>query len=256
MSKIDINYSDLHLDEVKDILYNLNNRVEELEKKSITNINFNNIENMIKIYRNDRPYLPRYDIDALFNILATNEEYINIDVLIRMIANGNHYKALTGRKVKVKLMDGLTLDFLILNEKYEMICITPIHSMEFSKSNFYMTSDVREWLNSDFIKLLPNKVISCLSKMEVESNKDILEDYVKIPSMTELGYSDIDYPIVNEGSVYNLLNISLFEDKFVWTRTSANHNNIDVLFINRFNVNCDSCFSKCLLTPIIRLRDN
>lgn len=247
----DIKIKDLDLAGVKNLLSQLNDRVDELEKQPIKS---NSIDDLVKEARNNLPYLERYTNDELFDIFISNDEYIDIEALQRIIYNNEHYKALAGRKVKVNLKDNTELDFLILNENYDIICITPFHEMEFSdKDNIYKTSKVREWLNNDFIKLLPDTILSCLSKMKVESNDEILEDYVTIPSMSELGKSSEYYDIKDEGSVYELLNSNIFR-KWIWTRSRHTGNTLYVWIVYADGHVNDPIYSSFYcLAPVIRL---
>jgi hypothetical protein len=163
--------------------------------------------------------------------------------------------------LKVTLKDNTELYFLILNEKYDIICINPINDIEFSDCDdeindiIYKTSAIRKWLNNDFIRLLPDNVLSCLSKMEVKSNEEILEDYVTIPSMSELGTSPKYRNAKDEGPAYELLNYNLlFRGYNVWTRSCNRECGHFVWYID-FNSLFDSTDpdDSCFLTPIIRL---
>ena len=89
--------------------------------------------------------------------------------------------------------------------------------------------------------------------MEVESNDEVLEDYAKLVSMTELGKSDEYYSIKKEGERYDLLNSNIFE-KYIWTRSRRTDNSDYVWNVHDYGYVYGNTYSiSYTLAPVIRL---
>ena len=163
--------------------------------------------------------------------------------------------AFIGHTVDLKNGDlFLTFKILEVDENgYDLICLNYEKESEFGDTNTYKHSFVREIINSEFLQLLPEEVLTHLQIMEVESNDEVLEDYAKLVSMTELGKSDEYYSIKKEGERYDLLNSNIFE-KYIWTRSRSTDTGSYVWNVyDNGNVHINTYSASCTLAPVIRL---
>ena len=96
-------------------------------------------------------------------------------------------------------------------------------------------------------------VVKYMEIQEVESGGEILMDYVKIPSCTEIGYMNSD---IKEGTCYNALNPMILNRDGYWLRTgfsldnvySINNDNSAVIYTNNR--------STLHIVPIIRIKES
>jgi hypothetical protein len=126
----------------------------------------------------------------------------------------------------------------------DIISTRQVYNMEFGNSGEYASSNVREWLNTTYLKAFTSTKIRKLFKaMEVKCNTNdkigyIVNDKVKIPSIIELNYKEKDYN--TEGDAYDIFTKdNIWVDKGIygndnsyWLRTSndnvANYGNFIV----------------------------
>lgn len=197
--------------------------------------------------------LDPYVIRGLFDL--SNETSITLAEFKNLLKREIYHNAFVGKTIYIN-----NREYLILStdkKSYDLICIEPIEvDIPFSeKDNIYKTSEVRIWLNTTYIrKYIDEDLYPYMIRQDVESNGEILNDYVKIPSMTELGKSNEYYDMVIEGKRYDLLNQNIFR-KNICLRTRNTNRSSNVWYINRNgNASYISYSSSCGLTPIIRLQ--
>lgn len=103
----------------------------------------------------------------------------------------------------------------------------PINEDNYERN--YEDSDLRRWLNEEFIKLLPDDLARCIVPTEIASNGKILTDKVFIPSEMEV-FGKQEYGNCKEGEQFELYadwhnRISGYADgqysRWYWLRTKA-----------------------------------
>lgn len=174
--------------------------------------------------------------------IATEEDFI------KLLDNKIYSKELIGYKVVVyNTLIGKLITFTIAdvnhnNENdpnggnYDLIADKCFHLTNFGESNRYSDSNIREWLNSNFLegfKESNSEFYNHLCSFIYEEDGTVYSDIVMIPSISELGFgydSDHDgipYPIFKdkESRIMNILGKN--EKGYYWTRSrdSSSYNN-------------------------------
>lgn len=83
------------------------------------------------------------------------------------------------------------------------------NSMKFGDTNVYKDSNIREWLNGEFLNGFSDDVKNAMKVQSFESNDEILEDKVKCPSLNEVGLTYSSDYLLPEDTVYPIFGNSL-----------------------------------------------
>ena len=187
------------------------------------------------------------DLDLLKSIVRCH-----IGSIREIYIDGEPYKFIKiNEESKVSFTQGVGVPFTDIFHDYA--CIDFPKLLQFGSSYDYKTSNVRKWINNEFIQMIEPGVVKYMEIQEVESGGEILMDYVKIPSCTEIGYMNSD---IKEGTCYNALNPMILNRDGYWLRTgfsldnvySINNDNSAVIYTNNQSV--------LHIVPIIRIKES
>ena len=109
---------------------------------------------------------------------------------------------------------------------HDFACINYPRLFKFDNSD-YKKSEIRRWINNEFIQMLEPEVVKHMVIQNVQTGNDIVKDFVKIPSCTELNVAT--YPtMIIENDPYELFKVDInykytLNSNGYWTRTNCNN---------------------------------
>lgn len=148
---------------------------------------------------------------------------------------------------------------------YDLITNECFHLTNFGESNRYADSNIREWLNSNFLegfKESNSEFYNHLCSFIYEKDGTVYSDIVMIPSITELGFEGYDeydggipYPIFkdNESRIMNILGKN--KKGYYWTRSrrTTNHSSGIWCVYTDGSINSIHYGNSCHLAPLLRI---
>ena len=185
-----------------------------------------------------------------------NNSVKSLEYIKYIINNGLVSKDLLGFKVSIPnpYLDSYLWEIIGINHDgtENTIDLRSCYSLKVeyfdNASKYYKYSISRRFLNGKFYDKFDDQIKSMIMKMNVISNNEELEDYVKIISMTELGLDDFSSNIDKEGNKY--------KGKYAPQSTRTRHDNS---FADIWIIDADGSIETCycqdanFISPIIRL---
>lgn len=185
------------------------------------------------------------DLDLLNSIVRCH-----IGSIREIYIDGEPYKFIKiNEESKVSFIQGVPFTDIF----HDYVCIDFPKLLQFGSSYDYKTSNVRKWINNEFIQMIEPGVVKYMEIQEVESDGEILMDYVKIPSCTEIGYINCEN---KEGTCYNALNPMVLNRNGYWLRTSFSIDNVYSINDNNSAVIYTNNQSALHIVPIIRIKES
>ena len=164
--------------------------------------------------------------------LKTKATYTEADML-KILNNGWYYRIFVGSEVQLNNSTATTNIYQIIDMNHDntnntfdlMSKYTVKDNVTFGQNQYYNNaSSPRVWLNGDYYNGFSTDIKNHMQTMAVAWNNTTLNDKVKLPSVTELGFAGASTSWNIEGAPYyinlNPRKVIANIQPYCWTRTT------------------------------------